>query len=554
MRLPRVLGIDCGAAHVACAWLSKHRDSRLRLEQFAQEEFVVDPADGDRWFRAVTGALATIRARAKFPMRDCVVAVPGHLVLTKFVRTPAVDRDKRARIVQFEAAQNIPLPLAEVAWGHVEVADDGADLDLMLAAVKLGAMEALVAAVEGAGFRVARAEPASLALRWAFSCNYSGDTPPTLVIDVGGRSTHLLFAAGAGFFLRTLPLAGDTITQAMAEELHVNFATAEKLKLQWCGATTIPGPDLVAHAAGTRAVAEFVKRLELELTRSRLGYGRQPGAVPPSRILLTGAGSRVPGLADALGGRLGLPTHRYESVQQLKLGSRMAGGIIDPDRLAVLVGLAVSWFQPGEAKLDLLPTARRENRVRRRQVTWWGAAAVLGLATLGPPILYYRAQTAQLEAHTQIIERELAPLHRLESANAAKLERLQAVQREIAGLERLAAGRSDWLAWLADLQSRFAEVGDVWLDRMSLSPPAATVGRPGTEQDPLRLELRGRLLDTENPLAKASADSFARMKSLFVLLGQSPFVTAVEGERFDNRLPGILQFEVTLVLNSQRAL
>ena len=79
--------------------------------------------------------------------------------------------------------------------------------------------------------------------------------------------------------------------------------------------------------------------------------------------------------------------------------------------------------------------------------------------------------------------------------------------------------------------------------------------KPGPEaKPPLRLALAGRLLDTENPLSKASADSYARVKTLLGSLGVSPFVRAVENERFDNNQPGVLRFEFTLVLNPDHPL
>ena len=126
-------------------------------------------------------------------------------------------------MVEFEAVENIPHPLEEVVWDYVVVTDDGFDLEVMLAAVKFDAMQSLCAALDSAGYPVARATPAGLALRHAFRYNYPEVSDSVIVVNVGARSTHLLFLEGDRFYLRTLPLAGNAVTQSVAEELRFDF-------------------------------------------------------------------------------------------------------------------------------------------------------------------------------------------------------------------------------------------------------------------------------------------------------------------------------------------
>ena len=72
------------------------------------------------------------------------IAVPGHLALTKFIKTSSVAKEKRGKIIAFEAAENIPYPLNEVVWDYLVVADDSFDIDVMLTAVKFDAMQASI--------------------------------------------------------------------------------------------------------------------------------------------------------------------------------------------------------------------------------------------------------------------------------------------------------------------------------------------------------------------------------------------------------------------------
>ena len=81
-------------------------------------------------------------------------------------------------------------------------------------------------------------------------------------------------------------------------------------------------------------------------------------------------------------------------------------------------------------------------------------------------------------------------------------------------------------------------------------------GDAGRPEPPslVRLNLTGCLFDADNPVTKAGAGSYQRAKSLLEGLAASPFVTAVENERFDGSQPGMLRFEITLVVAAGKLL
>ena len=135
MRAPRVLAVDIGAGHVACGVFSVGASGRLVLQQFSLEPHSSDPSHESRWAVEIAQSLGAIGARSRLS-GSAAMAVPGHLALTKFIKTPSVAKEKRVKIVSFEAAENIPYPLEEVVWDHLVVADDGFDLEVMLTAVK----------------------------------------------------------------------------------------------------------------------------------------------------------------------------------------------------------------------------------------------------------------------------------------------------------------------------------------------------------------------------------------------------------------------------------
>ncbi len=530
--------LECGAGHVAFALVSPSSRARPRLEEFAWQSLLLEPGREEEWLTQVRAALTALRPRCAH-RGPVTVVLPGHLVLTKFIKTPRVEPAKREKVIRFEAQQNIPYALNDVVWGHTVSGETELDVDVMLCAAKLDAIDALCRVLEETGFHPAALLPPALALSAALRLNGSAvGATPALLVEVGARSTTLLLAEERRFHARTLATGGNAVTQQLATGQDCEFADAEALKV------SLRHADLVGGAT-----ENFATRLAQEVTRSALHFKRQSGAATPSRLLLSGGGARLAGLADRLHARLRVPVEKLDVLGAFEIRKPAAeGGVADHAlEVAGLLGAAVATTADARPALDLLPPRLRSREDTRRRRPWLGAAAaVLALALL-PPLAHHRAMLAELRAKTHAVEGEIAPLREREARNRANAEKLAALQQQIAQLRSVHDRRANWAALFADLQERLARVEDVWLERLHVVPANPAAG-------PLRLAVSGRMLDKTNPLANVSPDTYRRVTTLLGRLVDSPFVSAVEGERFDNRQPGILHFDFVLVTEPNRPL
>jgi type IV pilus assembly protein PilM len=551
---------------------------RLVLQQFALEAHSSDPSHESRWAIEIAQSLGAISARRKLS-GAAALAVPGHLALTKFIKTPSVAKEKRTKIVSFEAAENIPYPLEEVVWDHMVVADDGFDLEVMLTAVKFDAMQALCGAADSAGFPAERAVPASLALYRAFRYNYPQVHEGVIVVNIGARSTNLLFVEGERFYIRTLALAGNAVTQAIAEELRIDFPSAEVLKVQVLSGKSDLPPTSPSRAAVQRATAGFVTRLHLEITRSAVNHRRHSGGGAATAVYLTGGGSLIDELPAALAEKLRLPVERYAALKNVDLSAdaRASGAESASEMLADLVGLATHLVKTKEAGASLLPPALTAALAFRKRQPWLLAAAALVVAALVPPVWYLHGVTSALQERTAQVDGLLMPLRAVSHRNAENLRQIEEASKQITALRGAYETKANWINFLADLQERLVKVEDVWLDKLQVvrpalpdpgavadappPPDAATPPPDGTSPapdapkgPPLRLTLSGRLLDVTNPQSKVSPESLQRVKQLLASFTGSQFIAAVENERFDNNQNGLLRFDFTLVINPKKTL
>jgi type IV pilus assembly protein PilM len=559
---------------------------RLVLQHFALEPHSSDPSHEGRWAVEIAQSLGAVAARRKLS-GAAAIAVPGHLALTKFIKTPSVAKEKRANIVSFEAAENIPYPLEDVVWDYVVVADDGFDLEVMLAAVKFDAMQALCGAADAAGFPVERATPASLALYHAFRYNYPQVLESVIVVNIGARTTNLLFLEGDRFYVRTLALAGNAVTQAISEELRIDFASAETLKIQVLSGKSDLPPTSPSRAAVQRAAAAFATKLQVEITRSAVNHRRQSGGGAPVAVYLTGGGSLIEELPAVLAERLKLPVERYESLKNVDLSAdaRAAGAESLSPVLADLVGLATRLVKKEETEASLLPPVLTAALAFRKRQPWYIAAAALVVVALIPPIIYLHTVTSGSLERISQVDSHLMPLRAIESRNGANIRQIEEAAKQIAALRGSYETKANWINFFADLQERLVKVEDVWLDKLQVvrpplpepgavpeepppqeTPPAPADGSaapvdgaapavPAAPQGPpVRLALSGRLLDVTNPQSKVSPESTLRVKQLLASFTGSQFIAAVENERFDNSQNGLLRFDFTLVINPKKTL
>ena len=563
MPSPRVLAVDSGAGHVACGVFNTTKTGRLVLEQFAIESFNSDVALESHWPALVGQSLGTATKRAGLA-GAAVLSVPGHLTLTKFVKTPAIDKTKRAQVIQFEAQQGIPYPLPEVVWDYHVVSDDGLDLEVMLAAVKLDVTESLCESVREVGLSAVAITPSTLALYRSFKYNYPDDTGAILLVNIGARSTNLLFIDGNKFFVRTIALAGNSVTQIIAEEVKQDFAQAENLKIQVLSGRSDLPESSPARAAVMNAAQSFIGRLHLEITRSTVNYRRQSGAEQPTVVYLTGGGSQLPTIETALAEKLKIRVEPFDALRNIEVSPAAVGARNSAAQLADLVGLAIACGNI-EKPFTLLPPSIANVLAFRKQQPYFLAAAVLVVSSMVLPLVHFNERVNATKEQTRLVEAKLQPLRGLKVAQDADLQRIDLIRKEITAIQSLVESKSNWINFFTDLQQRLVKVEDVWLENIQVLRPSAedvvaTVdpSTPNASTAPavpvLRLQLSGRLLDKNNPLSRVSEDSFERVKLLLKSFGESQFISSVEKEKFNPTQPGILSFDFILVVDPKKPL
>lgn len=578
--------VSCGASHVAAGRIVVEPGGDVRVASFFREDLDYDLSGDAGWLPALTAACR--RGAAGGLRGEAVIIAPGSVVLTKLIRVPLVEDSRSAQTIAYEAQQNVPFPLAEAVWDYQILGDDGVEQEVLIVAGRASEIEGLCRAMESCGLEPVGIGAAPVLDHPAFRGAASLQAEQALIVNIGARTTNLTFSRPDGFFVRTVALGGNALTQGMADNLGKDFGVAEAFKLRMAAADH--GEDETAHTLFRNQSQQFGRRLANELVRSVAAYRRHHPDAMPTAMVLTGRGSELPGIGDILASRLKLP------VAVLDLSSALVlEPAVDPEQLeaglphlSALVGQAVAAAQGDAATVDLLPSSIRQRLAFKRSRPYWiVAAAGLCLAGLFPWLGYSGAARTNA-AELARLEGELAPLRQLQAGVADRVMEARTIAHRLERIEGLARSRGNWIAFLVDLQDRLVEVEEVWLDELEVLRDTASgsgsglsavapvddfgfaadepqydadgylmedSAAPAGEPEPLlALRLSGRMVDRENPLARVSANVQQRVNRLLASFLDSAFIAAVEDKRFDTGTPGILRFEFVLVINPEKPL
>lgn len=559
--------LELGSSRVVAGEFLRSKSGGLNLVQFETDSFLSEPQNDATVGPEVVAAVEKTLRRFSGRRGEWTLVIPGHWTLAKVVKIPALASTQRAKIIQFEAQQNIPFPLEEVVWNHHVMSDSGSESEVLFAAAKTENVDAMVALLGREQSALAAIRSAGLASRVVLSSDRVLREQSVLVVIVGARSTHLLFRDGDKFLIRSLSLGGNSISRSIADKLEMSFAEAEQLKLRvWQDGVSLP-EDSPAALAVKDANDSFRDKLRLEIKRSIVTFRRQQGGAETAAIWLAGGGARGPNLDEWLAENVEKPVRLFDPFQEVQLEGEVAEKVTQfgRERLIDFVGAA----RAGEgdlADINLLPRSLIDARSARSQRPRWMLVAVLVvLAALLPGVHFNRLAQGRDQAATNL-GRILGPVYALQDQHRTHIERLNTVEAEADILQQLGVAQVAWVGFLADFQRQLRAVKDVWLERMLILPNEVEHSSPNEaeftdEASPvvslettLRLRLSGRLLDRENPLSRVSQSSYERVTSLLNGMVESDYILAVEGERFDASEPGILRFDFTLVINPKKLL
>jgi len=552
MPSPHFLAISLGANHLCSVHLKMNPSGRCELLDYQVDTVDFSSHDPLLWLKATSSHLDAVALRFRGEM-SAGFSIPGHVALCKYLKIPQVAAGKRAKIVAFEAKQNIPYPIDEVTWDHSVIEEDSLDFDAVIGASRTEIVETLSRYSKDSEIDLRGIEPSTTSLVNAFRYSYSEVKGCCLIVSIGAKSTDLVYVEGTRFHSRNIPFGGQSISNEIAELLGVTVTEAERIKIS---ATREEALSTEEYAAYENAKRNFESRLSTEIVRTSAVLKRQGFSFTAEAAYLAGGGSLLPGFGTVLERKLNIAVHALDPLKSLSVSDDAMLEELSSDAafLADAIGLGVGRFVPDSASLDLTPRSLVWQRKFRRQQPFYLLAGLVACGAVGLPILNTALEIRAYEQELQNLDVQIRPLRKLNQEIFSKTDQIKQISNVIEKASKITEAKSAWQVVLNDLQSRLVEVEDVWLDNLRLERPSVNVAsgrrvaRVRKTDTRTKIELVGRLIDVYNPVSSVSPDSYERVKTLLESFRSADFVSGLEDEKFDYSVPGILRFNFTLIV------
>ncbi len=478
---PRIVSLNLGSQSLGLAEFQAQPNGGLVLTGYRLREIPADPsAETDR-NRQIGEALPAMMRELELKAGPLDYAVSGQSVFARFVKLPSVDPDKIDRIITFEAQQNVPFPIEEVVWDYQLVGSSDAEkIEVVLVAIKADLLEGINAAVESAGLQATRVDVATMALYNAFRFNYSELTGCSLLIDIGARTTNLLFVEPGKVFSRSIPIGGGSITSAIAKEFNEPFGAAE-LRKKHDGFVSLGGAYAEASDPEVARVSKLVRntmtRLHAEVARSISFYRTQQQGNPPQRVFLCGGTVSTPYMREFFHEKLRWPIEFFNPLRNVTVAESVPIEQVahNAHLLGELVGLALRSTMTCPMELNLRPAnVVRRQRLAQRRPFFVLAAACFILGLIGWGFYFWRVARVETQVADKI-QNEVDQMRGVETQIAS-------LRKETAALDAIATpllsaidDRGAWVRILDDLNERLPKE-NIWITELAPTSAGRVIG------------------------------------------------------------------------------
>jgi len=475
----RILSLSLGTQTIGLAEFKTGQNGGLILSAYETRELLADPAADATRLAQTKLVLDEIVQKRKLKGGKVNYAVSSQSVFTRFVKLPSVGEEQVDQIVGFEAQQNVPYPIDEVVWDYQLVdSGDASQVEVVIVAVKADLLDDINDSVELTGLKTTLVDVAPMALYNAFRYNYSDVQGCSLVIDIGSRTTNLIFIEPHKVFSRSIPNGGSTITGQIAKEFSEAFQEAEERKKR-DGFVSLGGayaePDDPDVARVSKMIRNSMTRLHAEIARSIGFFRSQQSGHQPERVFLSGGSSTLPYMREFFQEKFQLPVEFFNPLRNVAVGSGLNIDEIgrNAHRMGELVGLALRGTSDCPMELNLRPAKvvrQHDLAVKRPFLIVAGICALLALVAWWQ----YFVQAAKTTATaTTALDPKITELQGFErKINQAKAD-IKAQQDTAQPYLTAVEDKTYWIQVIDDINSRLPRE-NVWVTNFGIETPKDT--------------------------------------------------------------------------------
>lgn len=301
-------GFDIGTHTVKVVQLKRH-GNKTAVQGFGYAYFpreaVVEGiiADPEQIAAAVKPLLRKL-SYGKLTAKRVVTALPTAKLFTRTLSLPSMSPSELDQAVQLEVEQYVPVPLNDLYIDYEIIhksSDKKGQIEVLTIAAPRAIVDSYIQLFDLLGLEIGAFESGMTAVVRALlhSSDASGST---LVMDVGSLETDLTIYEKYTPLTASIPVGGDTFTDAITKNLELKRDQANEIKVKFgVGKSGLYQKILPAIEPNLQTIVKEVKRV-IKYYEDR-GGGKQK----VSSMAISGGSAGMPGLGDYLQSKISLP-------------------------------------------------------------------------------------------------------------------------------------------------------------------------------------------------------------------------------------------------------
>ena len=144
----------------------------------------------------------------------------------------------------------------------------------------------------------------------------------SLLLDIGAKTTNVIFIEGDQFFVRSVNFGANTITQEFCKESGLEWQQAEEYKQAYgyVHLTNTEEPADPYQAILVRTARNVMTRIHQQVAQTVQYYRAQQGGQSPQRIYLAGGGASMIYTAEFFMEKFNLPIEFFNPFRNIQVG------------------------------------------------------------------------------------------------------------------------------------------------------------------------------------------------------------------------------------------
>lgn len=492
------IGLDIGSRFIKLVELKSAGDNII-LNKFAIKEIPEDlKLDREK---ITTQLISQLLSENNIKGRNVNICATGQSVFIRFVKLLQVKEDKLKQTMKFEAQNQIPFPLNEVAWDWSLLDTPGKGTrKAVIAAIKKNLVDEMMSRLKAVKLstNLIDISPLSLynCLIFNEDCNEEG---LGAVLDIGAKTTNLVIFKKGNIWIRSFPIAAERIEEAKDQGME-------------------------------ELVGEIERSVEYYFLQGEEEYR---GEKKLDELIITGGGSAIDGLESRIAEKLNVKPKTLDPFRKLRVSKEMFSRLQEKmikNQFSIAVGLALRGLAPLKIEVNFLKEAILESYMSRQKALYARLSIVVAALLAISLSIFTRQDYAVKMAKLDKIDSMLD----LYSTYEPKMKTLQddedVLKAKIDILGQVTASRSTWLSVFKTTSEIVPK--EVWITDVSGIISLEKTG-PG------RLDLAGKALSYQ-----AVNNFVSSLKSSVEFKDVKPISSSIE--TVSNTGEEIVKFSITM--------